>query len=366
MHMEQDPHLSSEELLRAAAGGYRSLIEELPAVPRLLSLDPLSTLYVSPQIESLTGFPPERLIDDPDLWLQVIHDEDRERIRAVLADHAVAGTPISEEYRMSAEGGRIVWVREESRAIADDTGRPVASQGILLDITDRKLLEEELESNVELRRALASRLVRTEEDERARIATEIFGGPIQVLSQLKIRVDELIPDLSDERQAAELTDVADTMERAIDRLGLIVSELRPPLRDASGLISVIRFLLRELAESGDVTPHLDDRVREEVSPETGAVVYRLINESLANVRKHALARNVVVAMESSEGGILVTVEDNGKGFDVARIEQDPAHHIGLQLMRERAEGAGGRYSVESAFGDGTTVEFWIPSPLGPR
>jgi signal transduction histidine kinase len=127
------------------------------------------------------------------------------------------------------------------------------------------------------------------------------------------------------------------------------------------LISVIGFLLRDLAELGGVVTHLDERVSGQLSPETCTIVYRILNESLTNIRKHARARNVVVAMESSEDGILVAVEDDGAGFDIARIDQDPASSIGLQLMRERAESAGGWYRQESGPVRGTTIEFWIPS-----
>lgn len=149
----EGPSPTAEALLREAAGGYRELTEELPAIFRLLLLDPMSTLDVSPQVQALTGHPPQRLIDDPGLWLQVIHDDDRERVRAILAGHAASGTPISEEYRMSVSGDRIIWVREESRVITDDSGRPVASQGILLDVTEHKRVEQELANTVELRSA---------------------------------------------------------------------------------------------------------------------------------------------------------------------------------------------------------------------
>ena len=126
------------------------------------------------------------------------------------------------------------------------------------------------------------------------------------------------------------------------------------------LIEEIRSMLRELTNEG-VISHLDDRIRDDLSPMMSGIVFQVVNECLTNIRKHARARNVVVAMESSANGILVAVEDNGTGFDVARIDQDPAHHIGLELMRERAEAVGGWYRVESAPGRGTTTEFWIPS-----
>jgi PAS domain S-box-containing protein len=352
---------SAENLLRAVAGGYWELIERLPTVTRLLWLNPFSTLHVSPQVEALTGYPPGRWIDDPHLWLQTVHDDDRERVLALTAEHLAQGTPISEEYRIWALDGRVVWIREESRIIPDESGHPVASQSILLDVTERKRLEQGLKDNVELRRAFVDRLVKAEENERARVAAEIYDGPIQFLSELKLRLYLFIQRLADEQKAAELTEVAEAMDRTTHRLGLVVSELRPAMQDISGLTSEVRFMLRELVEYEEIVTHLDERVSDELTPETCRIVYRIVNESLTNIRKHARARNVVVAMESSEGGILVTVEDNGTGFDVAGIDRDPVNHIGLLLMRERAEAAGGRFRVDSTIGEGTTIEFWIPS-----
>jgi PAS domain S-box-containing protein len=127
--------------LREVAGGYRSLIEELPAVTRLLWLDPLTTLYVSPHIEEHTGYPPKRWIDDPNLWIQAIHDDDRGQMLAVFAEHVANGTPISEEYRVVAPDGHIVFLREESRIVLDRSGRRVASQSVLLDVTEGKRVE---------------------------------------------------------------------------------------------------------------------------------------------------------------------------------------------------------------------------------
>jgi signal transduction histidine kinase len=128
-----------------------------------------------------------------------------------------------------------------------------------------------------------------------------------------------------------------------------------------GLISVIRALLQELAEPGDITVHLDDRVREELSPETCEIVCRIVDECVTNIRAHAHARDVVVAMESTADGIQVMIEDNGTGFDVAKVGRSPTGDASLRTMRERAEASGGWYRVDSSPGNGTTTEFWIPS-----
>jgi diguanylate cyclase (GGDEF)-like protein/PAS domain S-box-containing protein len=138
----QAPELeaAAEELF----GRYRTLVEQLPLVVYIDALDALSSnLYTSPQVEPLLGYAPEEWRDDPELFVRLLHPDDRAR---VLDAHAIAhdGSPLSIEYRLVARDGRVVWVHDEARTLVDATGTPVALQGYLLDITAAKAAEEQL------------------------------------------------------------------------------------------------------------------------------------------------------------------------------------------------------------------------------
>jgi len=123
---------------------FRALVEQIPAVVYLASPDAVgSTIYVSPQREVLLGYPVEQWVNDPDFWLKVIHGEDRERIRALLARANETGEPLSLEYRYLTADGRVVWVRDEAVLVRDARGEPRYWQGVNLDITARKQAEEE-------------------------------------------------------------------------------------------------------------------------------------------------------------------------------------------------------------------------------
>ena len=133
-----------EERLRAAELRYRTLVEQLPLVVYVDAIDAVSSnLYTSPQVEPLLGYSPEAWQKDPDLFVRLLHPEDRER---VLAAHERAhdGNPLSIEYRLVARDGRVVWVHDEARAIVGASGAPVALQGYLLDITAAKEAEGQL------------------------------------------------------------------------------------------------------------------------------------------------------------------------------------------------------------------------------
>ena len=123
----------------------------------------------------------------------------------------------------------------------------------------------------------------------------------------------------------------------------------------------IRQLLHDVAEPTGIATHLDDRLDEEPTSEARTVVYRIVKEALMNVVQHAHARSIVIAVEPHEDGVLVTIEDNGKGFDPVEELELSAEHQGLEVMRERAQMSRGWLRADSAMGFGTTIAFWIPS-----
>jgi PAS domain S-box-containing protein len=144
-----------EEELRRAEARYRDLVERLPVTVFIDSLDAIDapSVYISPHIERLLGYTPEEWIADPDLWARSIHPEDRDRVLASWHRHQALGSPMVEEYRLRHRDGTDVWVRDEAVVIRDAEGRPLVSQGFLLDMTDRKDAEGRIAGTVSLLRA---------------------------------------------------------------------------------------------------------------------------------------------------------------------------------------------------------------------
>jgi len=129
----------------AAQERYRTLVEQLPAVIHVSALDPSSsTIYISPQVEDLLGYEPREWLEDPDLWVKVLHPEDRERMIADNLEHIHSSRRHAAEYRMIARDGRVVWVYEDSSVLAGADGKPRYSHGLWLNITARKRAQESL------------------------------------------------------------------------------------------------------------------------------------------------------------------------------------------------------------------------------
>ncbi|MCL6471501.1 MAG: PAS domain S-box protein [Firmicutes bacterium] len=145
----------AEEALRSSEAKYRMLVEQIPAVTYIASIDGSNTtLYISPKIESLLGYEPNEFIENPDFWANRIHPDDRERVVAKVGRAHANCTPLAIEYRMIASNGRVVWFRDEALLVRDESGKPLFYQGIMTDITDRKRIEEALRESEERYRTL--------------------------------------------------------------------------------------------------------------------------------------------------------------------------------------------------------------------
>lgn len=137
-----------EEALQESESRYRTLVEQIPAVTYIASLDETSTtLYISPQIEKYIGFDAEEYRTNPDIWLQQLHPEDRERMLEEVRRSHESGEPFMSEYRMLSRDGQVIWFRDEASIIRDSSGEPKFLQGLMFDITDRKHTETALVEN---------------------------------------------------------------------------------------------------------------------------------------------------------------------------------------------------------------------------
>jgi diguanylate cyclase (GGDEF)-like protein/PAS domain S-box-containing protein len=145
----------AEEALREAEERYRTLVEQIPAITYIDRADGSDEpLYTSPQIEKMLGYTPEEWRENK-LWPKCLHPDDRERVLAADERFEAGGEPFSEEYRLIAKDGSVVWVREEAVLVKDELGNPLFWQGVLFDITDQKRAEEELRESEERLRRLA-------------------------------------------------------------------------------------------------------------------------------------------------------------------------------------------------------------------
>ncbi|GIU99288.1 MAG: hypothetical protein KatS3mg014_0904 [Actinomycetota bacterium] len=320
----------------------------------------------SEEVFRIFGLDPEHGPLRYEEYLGMIHEEDRERVDAEIRAAIERGGAYAVDYRIRRPDGTERIVHEQG--LADPEARGAARVvGTVLDVTELRRAEQELASSLERlrrtdaeRRRLLGHLIRAREEERERIASDIHDDPLQKVAALKLRVGLLRELAASPRQIEQIDVVEKTIDQVISSLRNLLFELRPLTLDREGLATALRELLQRARVEAPLTFVVRDEMEGEPPPESRVVCYRIAQEAIANVRKHARASSVEVRLRTEGSGTRVTIRDDGRGFDPARVPVRPGH-LGLPDMRERAELAGGWLRVTSAPGAGTVVDFWIPS-----
>lgn len=209
------------------------------------------------------------------------------------------------------------------------------------------------------RQALLRHLVRAREEERARIAADIHDDAIQMISAASLRLQRLRLRIHEPMARQVLGRLQDTLSQSLSRLRQIIYDLRPPGLDEGSLGAELRAYLEQMRSDTGIAYQLDNRLSARIPDSIALLAYRTTREALVNVRQHARASVVTLELLEIEDGCLIRIVDDGVGYDPADIEDRPGH-LGLALIRERAELAGGWCRIESSPGSGTTIEFWIP------
>lgn len=233
---------------------------------------------------------------------------------------------------------------------------------VFRDMTAQKQAEEALHRSREELRALAARLQAAHEAERSVLAREIHDELSGSLTALKMDLS-LLPDrvAKDHNLFLEkLTSMSGLIDRTLARVHTIVTELRPAVLDKFGLVAAIEWQTGEFQDRSGIVceTHLPT---EEIplDPERSTAVFRILQEALTNVARHANASKVVVDLKSETGSLILAVRDNGKGIDEKAIY---AHNsMGLLGMRERALSFGGTAEVTALPRGGTLVSVRIPT-----
>ena len=355
---------------------YRTLVEAIPAITYIdIASDTNNspTLYISPQVKPILGYSPQEWMADPDLWMSLLHPDDRERV--LEADRSCFGTTtrLSLEYRLIARDGRVVWFEDESTIFVDEDGTPRLEQGVMLDITARKQAEEELAHALERLRALdrlKNTLLHTLSHDLRSPLTAILGAA----STLE-RLDTKLP--KDER--AHLLHTLAARARGMNTL---LTDLLDLDRLDQGIVEPKRFPvdLGELAQEVILrTDALDGR---EVDLDAGRVplavdapkVERMLENLLSNAVRHTPPdSHIWVRVAAEDGGAILIVEDDGPGVpdDMKEVifeafqrgpkaAETPGTGIGLSLVARFAELHGGRTWVEDRPGGGASFRIFLP------
>ena len=225
-------------------------------------------------------------------------------------------------------------------------------------------LYDELRQKDEVRTQLLERVISVQEEERKRIARELHDETSQALTSLLVRLQVLEQAKSVPEAQAQLGDLRSEVARVLDGVHDLALELRPSVLDDLGLVAALRRYFREYEAKFEqrVDFQILGLARERLPSDVEIAVYRIVQEALLNIARHAHAEDVSVLLERRGLVLAVVVEDDGQGFEAAEVMGSgrQKENLGLYGMQERASLLGGSVSIESSPGVGTAIIVQIP------
>ena len=222
----------------------------------------------------------------------------------------------------------------------------ISASGLLLNFSEHRVADAKL-------RLLARQVVQSQEDERARLARELHDGTSQMLVSTKLCIESAVHELGHRgaRSPSALDKALQRLNDTLTEVRRISHRLRPALLDTLGLPAALEHLGREFAENGRIDAQVEvDGAPRELPGEVKTALFRVTQEALTNVAKHAGATHVRIALRFAEPGVELAVSDDGRGFDVEAMLAHPTRGLGLRHMRERLAAIGGRLELQSREG----------------
>jgi PAS domain S-box-containing protein len=269
------------------------------------------------------------------------------------------------EYELVRKDGTILPVLLNATALKDEAGHYLMSRSSVFDITKRKQAEEALKESEQKLRYLTSQLLTAQERERKRISLELHDDLGQSLMVLKMQMRaverNLPPELKDARKGCSVA--LKSLEGIIDNIRRISQNLRPSMLEDMGLSTALIRLFDEFCKGQKIECSFDiDDIVNSLSQETEIIIYRIFQETLTNIGKHAQATKVETAIKKCGKSIHFSVKDNGTGFDVehALAGTATARGMGLGSMEERVRMIDGTLQLWSEEGKGTKISFILP------
>jgi two-component system sensor histidine kinase UhpB len=343
------------------AGRYRMLFESSPLPMWVLDDETLRFVAVNDAALRLYGYSREEFLGMSPADLRR-PDERRDFLR-----HEPGGTVYRGVFRHARKNGEPLDI--------DGVGHLVGWRGrrarlvVINDITERlrtqqalERVNRELELSHERLRALSRRLLEVQEEERGRLARDLHDDIGQVLTALKIQLESL-QRVGDQALRVRIAEGVETVQHTLERVRQLSLSLRPPQLDDLGLAAALRSHLDRQAGVAGLAPHFDaDEAPQDIEPDTETACFRVAQEAINNVLRHARAHNLWVRLFVAGGRLALSVRDDGRGFDLDGVRQRAASgaSLGLVGMEERIALAGGSFELRAAPGQGTVLLATFP------
>ena len=378
---EVEEHKRTEERLRQAEARYRTLIEQIPAVvyTERSGLGG-ARAYLNRYIEPMLGYAPERA-EEPSFWSSLLHPDDRERVLAERDRCERGGEPFVMDYRVFHRRGRVVWVRDQCVLIHGEAGEPLFWQGVVLDVTETKRVEQATMEALEREREAAQRLRALDEMKNTFLdaVSHELRTPLSAVVGIALTLQRAGSHLAE-------ADVRDLLARLVGnarKLDRLLTDLLDLDRLSRGILAPKRRptdvgrLVGRVAEEWSLLNERDLNIEAEavVISLDGGKIERIVENLLANAARHTPRDTPVWVRVTREGeGVRITVEDAGAGVPPELRDRvfepfsqgpgTPTHApgvgIGLSLVARFAELHGGRAWVDDRPGGGSSFRVYLP------
>ena len=304
-----------------------------------------------------------------DAWLNSIHPQDRAAADEINERARRGEVEYDTEFRVVRSDGSIHWLKANGQVFRDERGEPVRMLGVNYDITLRKQAEQERENllrEVERGReqllTLSRRLIAVQEEERRALARELHDEIGQALTAIKINLQTMQREPG-AAPAAPLQTSIDTIENTLSQVRQLSLDLHPSLLDDLGLVPALRWYIDHHTQNIGIQALLNVQALTTLLPaEIELVCFRVAQEALTNVLRHARAHQIRVELWEDSAELHLMIRDDGCGFDteLARARALRGETLGLVGMQERVELAGGYLEIESAPGFGAEIHAHLP------
>ncbi|MBU4447755.1 MAG: PAS domain S-box protein [Proteobacteria bacterium] len=280
------------------------------------------------------------------------------------------GEPVQTIVEILQEDGIHNWLINKF-PIPDKDGRPALIGAVGIDITLRRRAEEALRESEQRLRFLTSQLLSAQERERKRISMELHDELGQSLAVLKLQIRAIERGLGDDQQdlKAECVELLLYLDGVIDDIRRLSRDLSPAIIEDLGLQSALKYLINGVSKHYTVSQAFEVEDLDQLFPaEAQIIIYRIFQECLTNISKHADATEVSIAVKEHDGLISLMIEDNGAGFDPALVlaRRATGRGLGLAALDERARMLGGTLEIRSQPGAGTRMTCVIPVDQGRK
>ena len=350
--------ITESNRLKEEVGKLTMAVEQSPASIVVTNLDG-EIEYVNPKFSRVTGYTKEEVIGENPRFLKSGHSSPQmyQRLWKTIS----AGKTWRGEFHNKKKNSELYWELASISPIKDKNGMVSHYLAVKEDITRRKVVETKLKTSKQELRDLYNRLQAVREEERTSISREIHDELGQMLTALKIDVSWLIKKLSNKERTVQ--DRANAMSSLLDTtiksVQSISTHLRPAVLDMLGLSEAIEWQVQEFQKRTGTKCNVTSSVPDlNLDPELSTTVFRILQEALTNVARHAEASILNIGLYKKHNELVLKVQDNGKG--ISDDKNSSPKSLGLLGIRERVLLWNGRVKINGAKGHGTTVLVKIP------